>query len=503
MAILQASPNFVKIIVCCDGTGSSGVEENDHDKTNVWRIRQGIKDIDSNGNQQRAWYFPGIGTDRKSSSPLQIRDRWDQAFGTGLDEKIREAYKFICYNYKSRRDQIMLIGYSRGAFTVRCLADLITNVGLLTDQGFHRFAEVYDLWKKKSEKALCGLCDELAKLYYIHRNVRIQVCGVWDTVASIGAPLPSILGILPPSPNFIHSDLNPKIVKAFQGLAIHEHRHNFRPIVWKCVNDELKSSSLEQCWFAGYHADVGGGRKDEALAHISLAWMIHKLDKAGVEFKDTIFQHPPSYRGWTLGNPEPQDEDLTRQGGDPSCEDEDSTHQRRASAHRIRDSMTRRFWFHGSWIRKPRIQFWTPNKHLEMVNPPEDAVSNEGIHPSVEFFRDMRGLSLGGITRDRPASPDRNLNSEYVWSFPFAGRILPGNDTMYREHNGSTTYSVKEARLSPFEMSLLANWARKDLSGYGRTSLAEPGAPRPGTLLPMILGWLQRQELSIVADIAL
>lgn len=71
---------------------------------------------------------------------------WDQitggAMGFGLDEHIREAYAFIAQNYVEG-DQIILTGFSRGAFTARSLAGLIDTVGLLTRTGMAHFYRIF------------------------------------------------------------------------------------------------------------------------------------------------------------------------------------------------------------------------------------------------------------------------------------------------------------------------------------------------------------------------
>lgn len=88
-----------------------------------------------------------------------------------------------------------------------------------------------------------------------------------------------MIGIIPqPGPRrfkFVNSDLCPNIVNAFQALSLHERRRYFRPIVWqKSKLSESKNKNLKQCWFLGYHGDVGGGVDEPILSHIALVWMI-------------------------------------------------------------------------------------------------------------------------------------------------------------------------------------------------------------------------------------
>ena len=39
---------------------------------------------------------------------------------------------------------------------------------------------------------------------------------------------------------------------------------------------------LQQVWFTGMHADVGGGYPDESLSYVSLLWMMEEAEKAGL-----------------------------------------------------------------------------------------------------------------------------------------------------------------------------------------------------------------------------
>jgi len=54
-----------------------------------------------------------------------------------------EAYNFICQNYNRKEDEIILIGFSRRAFTTRCIADLIRKAGLLSRGGLFYLRPVY------------------------------------------------------------------------------------------------------------------------------------------------------------------------------------------------------------------------------------------------------------------------------------------------------------------------------------------------------------------------
>jgi hypothetical protein len=52
------------------------------------------------------------------------------------------VYSFIVTNY-TPGDEIILIGFSRGAFTVRSVAGMIDNIGLLTLTGMESFYPIF------------------------------------------------------------------------------------------------------------------------------------------------------------------------------------------------------------------------------------------------------------------------------------------------------------------------------------------------------------------------
>lgn len=118
-------------------------------------------------------------------------------------------------------------------------------------------------------------CDFLSETELLHRGVRVNACAVWDTVASLKWPFPQLLKRRKRLP-FVNSELCDAIEHGFQALALYEHRRDFRPMVWRGAKE---GQTLKQCWFLGYHSDVGGGGKDPVLAHIPLVWMIAQLQE--------------------------------------------------------------------------------------------------------------------------------------------------------------------------------------------------------------------------------
>lgn len=123
--------------------------------SNVVRIVRGLKHFDNKGIEQIAYYQRGVGTDS---------DLEDKVVGglTGSDvgEHVREAYAMIANNFNPETqkeldsetgpvDQIVILGFSRGAFTARAIASLISDIGLLTKVGMESFWGIFDDWKNQ------------------------------------------------------------------------------------------------------------------------------------------------------------------------------------------------------------------------------------------------------------------------------------------------------------------------------------------------------------------
>jgi uncharacterized protein (DUF2235 family) len=109
-----------KIIVLSDGTGNT---PNKVWRTNVWRTFQAL---DRTADEQVAIYDDGVGT--SGFVPLAIIGG---LFGYGLKRNATRLYKFVCRNYRSENDEIFAFGFSRGAFTIRALLDMIASQGLV------------------------------------------------------------------------------------------------------------------------------------------------------------------------------------------------------------------------------------------------------------------------------------------------------------------------------------------------------------------------------------
>ncbi|KAF3347560.1 hypothetical protein HYQ45_004972 [Verticillium longisporum] len=146
MASIRFPPK--RLIVCCDGTwfnSDDGYNKPIFGKkrgalqvpSNVTRISRCFKRTCDDGRVQIINYQSGIGTGSNTADTLI-----GGAFGSGISMRIKEAYSFLAANYFDG-DEIILIGFSRGAFTARSVAGMISKLGLLTREGVEMFYPIF------------------------------------------------------------------------------------------------------------------------------------------------------------------------------------------------------------------------------------------------------------------------------------------------------------------------------------------------------------------------
>lgn len=263
-----------KLAVCLDGTWNEPCDgEEEYRETNVRRVFEAL-DL-GDGANQLGCYVAGVGT----GGPL---DRLvGGCTGFGLSHNIQKAYSWLSANHREE-DEIFLFGFSRGAYSARSLVGLIRNCGLLRSEHIHRIDEAYELYRKRDEGPDTSEAQVFRSAY--SREVRIRFLGVWDTVGSLGIPL-LFLRKLDDQTLFAFHDtrLSGIVQTACHALAIDEHREDFEATLWD-PDREKPGQTIEQCWFAGAHCDVGGGYRERELADITLKWMREKAAEAGLEF---------------------------------------------------------------------------------------------------------------------------------------------------------------------------------------------------------------------------
>lgn len=275
-----------RIALFLDGTWN-----NVQDNTNVWRL----KCLCTQSSEQLIYYSAGVGT--QSGEHLS-----GGMFGIGINEEVTSAYEWLLEHYESNA-QIFIFGFSRGAFTARSLAGFISKCGLLKAGSPVSLKQLYERYRKGTAQSVRALGrvaatelsqeDQWIKEY--SRAIPIWFQGVWDTVGALGVPLPCIPKVSRADFAFLETDLRINYTHAYHALAIDEHREAFTPTLWTKVTPKVGDTyqprtidKVEQRWFVGAHANVGGGYEDDLLAQIPLGWLMNKAVGHGLLFRDSV-----------------------------------------------------------------------------------------------------------------------------------------------------------------------------------------------------------------------
>lgn len=129
-----------RIVICADGTWNRPEKDLKVDfPTNVLRLARAISPLASDGKPQQVFYDWGVGS--------YYDEAMGGATGRGLHKNIMDGYRYIVQNY-SPGDEIYLFGFSRGAYTVRCLCGLINNCGILKRPDAALIQQAFDHYKK-------------------------------------------------------------------------------------------------------------------------------------------------------------------------------------------------------------------------------------------------------------------------------------------------------------------------------------------------------------------
>jgi len=320
-----------QLVVISDGTNmnfSGGVRD-----SNAVKLLQWLAAHPDTG--RLVCYDPGVGHPRTLHSTTRmdrLADRKDRimglAFGKGVQENVAELYGWLMRHWQPG-DQIFLFGFSRGAFTVRSVAGLLNRYGLLPPQHAEMLQSLISAYFDEPDEAPwhvqlrrrfgCavppawqdgwdgpttgvpssrggGVVDGQLRELLVdpsRREVPVHFIGVWDTVSSVGLP--------PFDARFTaRPDLERKVfVHVRQALALDEYRSAFahrhylvagRPQTHAVFPTRLISANapvmgtLQQRWYAGDHADVGGGkpRPLSAQSHAPLVWMLGQAQRVGL-----------------------------------------------------------------------------------------------------------------------------------------------------------------------------------------------------------------------------
>ncbi|KAL7952082.1 hypothetical protein V8C42DRAFT_339964 [Trichoderma barbatum] len=281
----------LKLVLFFDGTGNSFTGSSAD--TNVVKL---LKLLNRSTPNQYHYYQTGIGTyglneESVNKSPLgEIRSALnksiDMAVGTTFDSHVLAGYRFLMRYYETGA-KIYMFGFSRGAFTARFLARLISTVGLLCKGNEEMVPFVYNLYQryltdrirdmrdaqrsndtdqspktgdiddpdspglsdesKDSLNEIRSFSDTFCRKGENGKKIRVFFLGLWDCVGSV-----SLLDCKSPIP--MPSKGTAQFVR--HAVAADERRVKFKAALFAqdyCKNDTIKSNATEDAKVPGGH----------------------------------------------------------------------------------------------------------------------------------------------------------------------------------------------------------------------------------------------------------
>lgn len=260
-----------RLILLFDGTWNDP-----EDQTNVYRIARRLHDYDG-GVRQRFFYSSGVGT-----------AKWERlsggTFGYGLSKNLLQGYEWLAKRYTAG-DEIWVFGFSRGAYTARSLVGLIRKCGLLHIVTPCLLERAESIYRDKNQKPDSAVCKDFRECYSL--RPRIHFVGVWDTVGALG--IPGTFLSEEGKYSWHDTELSSIVDRAYHAVALDEYRAPYDVALWTSPDGKQKPENIEveQRWFIGAHANVGGGYgSKDLLADIPLKWIMDKAASAGLKLDE-------------------------------------------------------------------------------------------------------------------------------------------------------------------------------------------------------------------------
>lgn len=366
-----ATPMGRNIVIFSDGTGQRGGVFFDEVRTNVYKLYRASRvapDSSVDPARQLGFYDPGLGTLPEGGGTLsrtwrRFYNLISQATGLGITRNIVDCYAAVIELWQPG-DRIFLFGFSRGAYTVRCLGTALCLCGIPTQRGggkplrrdqgsaralaaravksvyqhvsspkdeqfveqrkalaaqyreryrssddpgaYPHFIGVFDTVAALSSYGSLGLLAALYGVVWVgFANALDWLLGdgvaywaawlLFDTLCLAGAAyvythlkfsfsLPRFhwwetVHLTTFRQRFYDQELNPLVAYARHAISIDERRADFARVKWGDPEHFLPGHRMprfQQWWFAGNHADIGGGypENESRLSDVALQWMV-------------------------------------------------------------------------------------------------------------------------------------------------------------------------------------------------------------------------------------
>ena len=203
---------------------------------------------------------------------------------------------------------------------MRVLAGLIYTIGILSPEQSNLKRYALNTLKTSS---ISGDFENL-QIYQEtlnRKHVEIEYLGVWDTVSAVFLWIRGMFRIK----NIGYTRRNHAVKTVRHALAIDERRRFFVQYDWlpgqkhtthlphtkEFREGVFPPQDVKEVWFAGVHADIGGGYRDEnsRVPKIALEWMAREAVRAGLPLDEEELAYflgqLPDEKGNFLTKPDP------------------------------------------------------------------------------------------------------------------------------------------------------------------------------------------------------
>ena len=270
------------IVICIDGTSNNPdqVDQGFAATTNVYKLFGMLKsdkdemfepiDILNASlckryeSKQIGLYYAGVGNQFDNDPLLGF---FGLATGLGSEDLVERAYLDLVRVYRPG-DRVFIFGFSRGAAITRLLARAIDARGApRTVWTIKLFGKHRTLWTSKDK-----------------RPVPIEAIGCWDTVGSFGIAK-TIGGVNLQQINLFRDMSVPENVRhAYHMVALDERRQEFEPTLMD--PDPNRPERIIEVWFAGDHANIGGGWATDRLSDVTLDFLLRRISSGYSDTKE-------------------------------------------------------------------------------------------------------------------------------------------------------------------------------------------------------------------------
>ncbi|KAG0330668.1 hypothetical protein BG000_011599 [Podila horticola] len=254
------------LVVLCDGSWCGSEAET---RTNIFQLARMIGIFPGNvfppgraipvphpNNAIAACYFPGVGLGGTFLEYL-----FNGATASDFRDDCIRVYRYIVQHYTPHHE-VWMFGLSRGAYTVRCVAGMINNCGILRQTDDVLINQVFDFYRNRDNAHHPKSVESAAfrKEYSHSVATPVKFMGLFDTVGALGIPRFEP-GIGLEYHEFYDTKVSCVVEKVYHAISMHDRLWGFEPCHALPDGDRVGPQfEIHERWFPGCHYDLGRQR---------------------------------------------------------------------------------------------------------------------------------------------------------------------------------------------------------------------------------------------------